>query len=786
MTPIAWITVSSIIFVALAVCGTAALYARSTLAPGEREAFVMSFAATLLGWLLLAGVLAADGLFQASASRAFPALGVALAVVMTAGAVVLSRSATLNEVLDATPPAWLVGIQLYRVVGVIFLVLHGRDQMPGEFAIPAGWGDVAVGLTAPVVAVALYRKYTWARSAALAWNIAGISDLVVAVSTGFLSSPGPLQALALANPNQLITSFPFALIPLFAVPLSILLHVATLKRLRRSDEGQFYTRGALHLSRRSAVSGLVVAGLLSAVPAAAQVEKLELTLDDAVRRAVEHNPDLAVVRMETEVEAARVGESRAAFVPVFSTQLGRSSSALPSSNLFAADGGVDVDEWFSSTGVRQRLPWGSGTWSASWDTARSSTNNPISSFDPILQSGFQLAFSQPLLKDRTIDSARHQLTIARRNQESSELRFREAATQTIAAVKQAYWTLKATLANVQVQERSLQLALDLARENKVRVDAGQIPPLDLVQAEAEVAQRREGLIRANTVAADAEDRLRRLIMDPGDVTFWRVRIEPIEALTPPGGRPDVDAAVARALNERYDLGRAGHDLENARTTVGFLDNQRLPDVRLETSYRGSGLSGTQFLRTGGFPGLVTGTQSRGFGSALEQVFTSDYPTWSLGVTVSYPLGRSFEAASYARADVERRQAAQRIASLRLEAAETVRRAGRQVHGTAERVEAARAGATLARERLTSEQRRFEVGLSTTFLVTQAQRDLLEAEVNLLQTVLEYESALVNFEAVQLAPPLRAADAAGVPAANIVQLPTPDPRGIFRPPSGGGF
>ena len=166
-------------------------------------------------------------------------------------------------------------------------------------------------------------------------------------------------------------------------------------------------------------------------------------------------------------------------------------------------------------------------------------------------------------------------------------------------------------------------------------------------------------------------------------------------------------------------------------------NQRLPDVRLETSYRGNGLGGTQFLRGGGFPGLVTGTRRSSFGDALGQVFTSDYPTWSFGLTVSYPLGNSFEAASHARADVERRQAAQRISSLRVEAAETVRRAGRQIHSTAERVEAARASATLAQERLESERRRFEVGLSTTFLVTQAQRDLLEAEVNLLQTALEY-------------------------------------------------
>jgi len=535
-----------------------------------------------------------------------------------------------------------------------------------------------------------------------------------------------------------------------------------------------------------ALTAALIAAPASAQVAQPAVETLQLTLEEAVHRAVENNPDLAIVRLGTEVEAAHVGESKGAFTPVFSTIFGRSSSVTPPSNFLLGDRGVDTNDWFSSTGVRQRLPKGAGTWSVSWDTARTTTNNPISSFDPSLQSGVQIAFSQPLLRDRKIDPARQQYIIAKRNQESSELRFRESMVQTVAAVKQAYWTLKATVANVTVQQRSLELAEELARQNNVRVGAGQIPPLDLVQAEAEVAQRRENLIRARTAAADAEDRLRRLIMDPADTSFWRTRVDPIEEPAGRGPLPDVDAAVANALNARYDIARAGHELENARTNVEFLSNQRLPDVRLETSFRGSGLAGTQFLRTGGFPGIVTGTLNRSFGDALTQAFTPDYPTWSLGVTVSYPLGRSYEDANLARAQVERRQAAQQIASLRLEAAETIRQAGRQIQSAAERVDAALAGATLAEQRLDAEQRRYEVGLSTTFLVTQAQRDLLQAQVNLLQTTLDHESSLVNFEAVQQAPPLAAGDTFGLRGSNIVLLPTPAPRGLFRTGTGTGF
>jgi outer membrane protein TolC len=524
--------------------------------------------------------------------------------------------------------------------------------------------------------------------------------------------------------------------------------------------------------------------LLLAAPAVAQGERqaLQLSVDDAVQRAIERNPDLAIVRLDTEVEAARVGESRGAYAPVFSTTFGRSRNVTPPTNYLLGDVGVDVKDWFSTTGVRQRLPWGAGTWSISWDAARTTTNSLLTSVDPTLQSGVELAFSQPLLKDRKIDASRQQYIITTRNHQNAELRLRESAVQTVAAVKRAYWALKASLANIDVQQRSLELAQELARQNRIRVGAGQIPPLDLTQAEVEVAQRRENLIQARTQAEDAEDHLRRLIMDPADASFWAVRLDPIDAPPDPVSSPDADGAVAKALDGRYDLARASHDLDNAKTNVEFLDNQRLPDVRLEASYRGSGLAGTEFLRTGVFPGIVTGTRDRGFGDALGQAFTPDYPTWSLGVTVSYALGHSYEEASHARAQVERKQAVQRVASLRLEAAESVRQAARQVRSTAERVEAARAGASLAEQRHADEQRRYEVGLSTTFLVTQAQRDLLQAQVNLLQSALDHQSAVVNFEAVQQAPPA-GSSAGNVSGADVVLLPTPSPRGIFRPGAG---
>lgn len=534
-------------------------------------------------------------------------------------------------------------------------------------------------------------------------------------------------------------------------------------------------------------AAFVLAGVLvtpiAGIAQQAQPATLQLTLADAVERAIAHNPDLGIVRLATDADDARIAESRAAYTPMFQTTAGRTRNTTPPASVLQGSTGLAVDDWFSSTGVTQRVPWGGGTWSVSWDADRATTNDPFVQFDPNLQSGVQVAFSQPLLRNRTIDPARRQYVVAKRDRDNSDLRFHESVVQTVAAVKRAYWTLKAAIANVGVQQRSLDLAQELARQNEIRVNAGQIPPLDLVQANAEVEQRRQNLIDARATAGDAEDRLRHLIMDPNDAAFWTVPLDPVDAPPDPGMTPDVDAAVTKALGSRYDLARAANDLQNAETDVKYLGNQRLPDVRLEASYRGNGLAGTQLLRTGGFPGIVTGSEDQSFAHALGQAFGTDYPTWSLGVTVSYPIGRSFEDASLARAEVDRKQAAERIASLRLQTAESVRHAARQVTSSAERVDAARASATLAERRLADEQRRYDVGLSTTFLVTQAQRDLLQAQVTLLQTTLDHQSAMVTFEAVQQAPDAADGATPTVSGADLIFMPPSTPQGIFR--TGGG-
>jgi outer membrane protein TolC len=299
-----------------------------------------------------------------------------------------------------------------------------------------------------------------------------------------------------------------------------------------------------------------------------------------------------------------------------------------------------------------------------------------------------------------------------------------------------------------VQQRALDLALELERTNRARVDVGQSPPLDLVAARAEVAQRRENLIVARTNARQAEDLLRTLILDQKRSDFWSIRLQPADKVPPVGPPPDVDAAVRRALAQRTDLQRIRREIEISDTNVLVAANETRPDLRLQANYLTNGAGGTRLIRTGGFPGTITGEERLSYGNVLGQIFGLDYPTWTVGLTFSYPLGKSAAEADLARARIEKDQAAARLRSQELNAVREVRDAALRLEQNLQRIETAQLSRELAEQRLDAEQKRFEVGMSTSFLVIQAQRDLAVARNNELQASLDYQLAVVAFETVQ--------------------------------------
>jgi len=203
----------------------------------DQRARVMTWLAVVIPltvWYLAVWQFARIGGFQPRyniGGAMVPLIPFAIVLPVLIGLPLLIRSERLAAALDAVSPAWLVGFQVYRVLGGIFLVRWATGELPGLFALPAGIGDVLVGALALPVALYLQSGIRGGRAAAYAWNALGILDLLIAISIGALTASGRLPV---AVPNTVSSAYPLVMIPAFAVPLSLILHGVSLWQLRRS------------------------------------------------------------------------------------------------------------------------------------------------------------------------------------------------------------------------------------------------------------------------------------------------------------------------------------------------------------------------------------------------------------------------------------------------------------------------------------------------------------------------------------------------------------------------
>jgi len=228
-----YLIISSVAIVVVILLGLRRALSMTALSIHDQGRAARISAAVLIGWFGVATALGSLGVYGGASDRA-PTIQYGLLIPILIGGLLILRSSTLARVLDAVPQHWLIGVQSYRALGIIFLVLYGAGKLPGVFAWPAGLGDVLVGVLAPVVALTYARGPRDNTDLVSAWNIFGIIDLIVAVTAGFTSSPSPFQLFAFDHPNELISAFPLVLIPTYLVPVSVLLHLASLAKLHRT------------------------------------------------------------------------------------------------------------------------------------------------------------------------------------------------------------------------------------------------------------------------------------------------------------------------------------------------------------------------------------------------------------------------------------------------------------------------------------------------------------------------------------------------------------------------
>jgi outer membrane protein len=474
-----------------------------------------------------------------------------------------------------------------------------------------------------------------------------------------------------------------------------------------------------------------------------------LSMDDAVQLALEQNLSLQVQRLQPQLQDLSIAQAKTGWTPTFTTTLTTASSTSAATSAFSGADTLVADSFDAAFGATQLLPWG-GNYSVSWDNAREKSNSVYASPNPSLSANLSASYTQPLLRNFKIDSTRQSLLISKKNREMTDVQLRQTVLGTVRNVKRAYWDVVYAIANLKVQQQSLDVARESLKNNRSRVSIGTMAPIDIIEAEAEVARNEEAVIVAEAAITRAEDSLRQLVFDPKNADFWKVRFEPTDQPVFDVQAVDVEAAVRTALDKRTDLVNARKNLEADDINIRYYKNQTLPSVNLKASYGLTGQGGTAWDY--GLDYKVSDViAERSYASTLRQMIGNDYHDWAFVVSVGYPLGKSSAEMYLARARLGRKQAELDLRNTEMGVATQVREAARTLNTNEKRVEATRKSRELAEKKLDAQQKKFQAGMTSNFEVIQAQRDLASARNSELSAIIDYVRSKVDFETVQEAP-----------------------------------
>ena len=472
---------------------------------------------------------------------------------------------------------------------------------------------------------------------------------------------------------------------------------------------------------------------------------LELTMGLAIEMALENNLDVVIARLGYQAQGEFVGQAKGAYNPLFVANFNNLSSRTPgTSQLSGAQTLSNVSAAYNIS-WQQELPTG-GSYFIAFDNRRFDTNNTFTSVNPRYDSAASASITQPLLANRQLNSLKQRVVVAQNGERVARHDFESQVMDLVSDVELSYWDWVYSIRDLDVRHRYLGLATDLLRNNRIQVQVGTMAPIDVLEAQAEVAARESEVIVAEEAMERNADRVRLLINDPETQNFWDVEIQPIDAPQLDEVEIDLDEAVRTALARRPSLSGFRVELDTRNFNVRYTRNQMQPRVDVVGSYTVNGLGGDRILREG-FGGEITSEIPGGYNDALSQLFDNEFRDWSLGLNFSYPLGNSAADAAHAQAQVDFRRQRAIVENQELLIAQQVRITARLIQSNRKRIEATRAARELSQERLEAEEKKFEVGMSTSFLIVQAQRDLATAAGNELQAVIDYNKSIVAFRRV---------------------------------------
>src|SRR5882762_798636 len=462
--------------------------------------------------------------------------------------------------------------------------------------------------------------------------------------------------------------------------------------------------------------------------------KLVLSLDDAIRLALANNTDIQLDRSQIAFAQNNLSRVHAPFDPSLTSSFANQRTKSPTSTQLQGASILNILNQSTQIGYSQTFLTGTN-FQTSFNANKFSTNSSFNFLNPFLATALQFTITQPLLRNRGLFPNRAPILIAQRNLKQARATFQAQVNSVILQSAGNYWNVVLARENLAVQRKSLEGAQKSYDHDKKALSLGALPPLDIYRSESQVASRRVGLIQAEYSLKQAADQFRRDIGADLDPSIRVLDLELTDQPAPLGELPATDIAVAlsRALANRPEFETVRQQLASDELTVRLAHNNLKPDLELAGFYSGNGLNNSP-------AGLDIGLSG-----SLDQTFHFTYPTYGASLSLNLPVRRHSAQANLADALVGRRrdqyQERRTAQSITLEVTNAV-------HSLEEAkltMEAAKIAVDLGRETLHADERKYELGAEPVFFVLDAQTQLAQAELNLIQAQVNFQIAVAQLD-----------------------------------------
>jgi outer membrane protein len=468
--------------------------------------------------------------------------------------------------------------------------------------------------------------------------------------------------------------------------------------------------------------------------------KLRLSLRDAVVLTLENNSTVRVQETQVELSKFFLLAAHAPFDPIVTSSYNITDQTIQATSLLQGTGSLNVNvnstSQFAQFNYSQTFESGTN-FQGGINNGNFFTNNSLYFLNPYISSALTFQFTQPLLRNGWLFPNQAPLIIARRNLQQSRANFEAQVNNNILQAVSQYWAVVEALGNLEVTRSSMAAAEATYKRDKRALELGALPPLDIYRSESQVAQRRVQVIQSEYSVKQAEDLLRMTMGADQDPYFGAIDLELTERPEPEGELRTIDAATAlqQALAKRPEFNVSRAALANDDTRIRLAHNHLLPELDLLGSYASNGVGGTEFTVSG--QKLTT--------SSINQLFGFGFPTYEAQLSLTLPIKNRAAKAEMGNALVSRRADLYNQRLLHEQVLLDVSNAVHQLEQAKLSIVAGREALDLANKTMAAEQRKYDLGSSTIFLVLEAQTEVAAAQQTLLQAEVGYQLALATVD-----------------------------------------